>query len=88
MAEIKFDQALERLEKIVEEMEGEELPLETSLKKYEEGVRLAQLCLKKLEETEQKIEIMTRTVDDRLLTRPFEVEGKGRETSEGELPLE
>ncbi len=71
MPEIKFDQALARLEKIVEEMEGEEMPLEASLKKYEEGVKLARLCLEKLEKAEKKIEILKRSADGSLSAEPF-----------------
>jgi len=58
MAEIKFEKALERLEKIVEELGKEGLPLEDSLKKYEEGVKLIQVCSKKLDETKRKIQIL------------------------------
>ncbi len=71
MSEIKFDQALARLEKIVEEMEGEEMPLEASLKKYEEGVKLARLCLEKLEKAEKRIEILQRSADGSLSAEPF-----------------
>ena len=47
MAEIKFDQALKELEKLVEDMEEEELSLEDGLKKYEKGMKLSRICLEK-----------------------------------------
>ena len=44
MEEVKFEKALERLEKIVEELESGNIPLEEALKKYEEGVKLCRIC--------------------------------------------
>ncbi len=71
MAEIKFDQALKRLEKLVAEMEEEEVPLEKSLQKYEEGTRLARLCLDKLNQAERKIEILKKSNGPEPETEPF-----------------
>ncbi len=62
--EIKFEKALERLEKIVEELESGDLALEEALKRYEEGVKLSRACTKKLTEAEKKIETLTRTLND------------------------
>ncbi len=58
MAEKKFESALERLEKIVQDLEQGDLPLEQSLKLFEEGVKLARVCTKRLEEAERKVEIL------------------------------
>ena len=55
---ISFEQALERLEKIVAKMESGELPLAESMKHFEEGMKLANLCTEKLGETEKKIEVL------------------------------
>jgi len=71
---LTFEQAIERLEKIVAEMEAAELPLEDVLKKYEEGTRLVRFCNQKLEEAEKKIEILTRKADGTVATKPFQVE--------------
>ncbi|MFH1038581.1 MAG: exodeoxyribonuclease VII small subunit [PVC group bacterium] len=90
MAEIKFDQALQRLEKLVEEMEEEELPLEKSLEKYEEGTRLARLCLEKLNQAESKIELLKKTDGPEPETEPFAGNGEpapGDDGREEELPL-
>lgn len=59
MAEIKFEKAIEQLEKIVNELEREELSLEDALKKYEEGVKLIRICSKKLDETKKKIQLLS-----------------------------
>ena len=55
-ASLPFEEALKKLESIVEAMESEELPLENLLAKYEEGTRLAKVCQDKLAEAELKIQ--------------------------------
>ena len=50
-----FEQAMGRLEEIVEEMEGAELPLEAILKRYEEGTRLRLFCERKLRDAEERV---------------------------------
>jgi exodeoxyribonuclease VII small subunit len=52
---LQFEEALKRLESIVESMESEDLPLETLLAKYEEGTQLAKLCQERLGDAELKI---------------------------------
>ena len=56
--ETTFEEALVALEKVVERLEKGELPLEESLKLYEEGIHLSRLCHGKLEEAEGKIEML------------------------------
>jgi exodeoxyribonuclease VII small subunit len=53
-----FEQALQQLEQIVQKLEKGELPLEESLKLYEDGIHLSRLCHGKLEEAEGKIEML------------------------------
>jgi exodeoxyribonuclease VII small subunit len=55
---LTFEAALKQLEEIVQRLERGELPLEESLKLYEEGIRLSRLCHAKLEEAEGKIELL------------------------------
>ncbi len=50
-----YEQATKRLEEIVEKLESGEMPLEESMKLYEEGVKLSDFCMKKLSEAKQKI---------------------------------
>jgi len=59
MEDIKFEDALSRLEMIVNDLEEGGLTLEESLKKFEEGIKLSDYCVKKLEEVEKKIEVLS-----------------------------
>lgn len=72
--ELKFEKAIEKLEKIVEFLEGGEAPLDEALKKYEEGVHLARLCGEKLAQAEKRVEILSRQLDGSLKPLPFEVD--------------
>ena len=69
-----FEQAIQRLEKIVADMESAELPLEDVLKKYEEGTRLVRFCSQKLDEAEKKIELLTKKADGSAKLAPFEAQ--------------
>lgn len=66
-----FEKSLERLEKIVQEMEDGELPLEKMMQHFEEGMRLLRFCSHKLNEVEQKIEILLKQDGAAQLT-PFQ----------------
>ena len=77
--EIKFEKAMERLEKIVEDLESGNLPLEEALKRYEEGVRLSRACQKKLSQAEQKIEVLTKSLDGSFHKEPFELGDEEKE---------
>jgi exodeoxyribonuclease VII small subunit len=78
---LTFESAIQRLEKIVADMEEAELPLENVLKKYEEGTGLVRFCSQKLDEAEKKIEVLTKKADGNVALEPFEVE---REESDEE----
>lgn len=54
----KFEECLQRLEKIVQELERGDAPLEKSLTLFEEGMQLSAACRKELEEAEGKVEIL------------------------------
>jgi len=54
----KFEECLQRLEQIVQELEKGEVPLEKSLTLFEEGMQLSSSCRKELEEAEGKVEIL------------------------------
>ncbi|NKE71425.1 exodeoxyribonuclease VII small subunit [Nitrospiraceae bacterium HYJII51-Mn-bac16s-1-B09] len=73
MANLKFEEALSRLEEAVKSLEKGDLPLEESLKVFEEGVRLSKNCLKMLEEAEKKVEILVQEKDGKRRARPFEM---------------
>ena len=74
MAEKKFEKAMERLEEIVDSLEGGELSLENSLKVFEEGMKLTQFCSHKLEEAEKKVTLLIRESDEKYTQAPFEIE--------------
>ncbi|PKN05226.1 MAG: exodeoxyribonuclease VII small subunit [Deltaproteobacteria bacterium HGW-Deltaproteobacteria-9] len=56
MAKEKFEDALEKLENIVRDMERGEMPLDSALKSFEEGIRLIRFCSAKLDETQRRVE--------------------------------
>jgi exodeoxyribonuclease VII small subunit len=68
---VKFEDCLERLEKIVQELEKGEVPLEKSLTLFEEGMQLSATCRKQLEDAEGKVEILLKQ-NGRLHAEPFE----------------
>ena len=74
--ELPFEEALKKLEIIVEAMETEGLPLETLLAKYEEGTRLARVCQAKLAEAELKIQQLEKNAAGGTSLRPFEIENE------------
>jgi exodeoxyribonuclease VII small subunit len=61
---MKFEEALARLEETVKQLEGGDLPLEKALEVFEEGVKMSRLCTQKLEEAEQKVELLLGVSED------------------------
>jgi exodeoxyribonuclease VII small subunit len=86
--EKSFEAALKRLEAIVSEMERGDLSLDAMLKKFDEGMRLAQFCSRKLEEAEKKIEILLKKEDGSFETRELspseEMQPDGERPDEGD----
>ncbi len=83
--EEKFEDILKRLEKIVQKLEGGDLPLEDSLKYFEEGVRLSRFLSGKLEEAEKKVEILLKDEKGKLKAKKFEPEEEEGEEGQGSL---
>ncbi|MBP7275248.1 MAG: exodeoxyribonuclease VII small subunit [Kiritimatiellae bacterium] len=68
-----FEQDLERLEELVNEMETGQLPLEQLMKQFEEGMTLVRRCGKRLAEVERKVErLLNQTSEGEPQTEPFE----------------
>jgi exodeoxyribonuclease VII small subunit len=74
MAEKKFETALARLEEIVQQLEQGDLPLEQSLKLFEEGIKLSRICNARLEEAERKVEILLKDKSGKMIPKPFQEE--------------
>ena len=75
---LPFEEALSRLESIVEAMETGDLPLEGLLAKYEEGMKLAAVCQQKLAEAEVKIQQLEKTASSDFKLKPLN-DGTGAE---------
>jgi exodeoxyribonuclease VII small subunit len=74
MAEKKFEAALARLEDIVKELETGDLPLEQSLKLFEEGIKLSRICHKRLGDAERRVEILLKDKTGAIVMQPFSEE--------------
>ena len=81
MEELKFEKALEQLEKIVEDLESGNMPLEDALKKYEEGVKLCRICTQKLSQAETKIETLTKSLNGGSESGPIDLEPGSKKTN-------
>jgi len=81
-----FEGALKRLEDIVMHLERNELDLEQSLQRFEEGVRLVRFCTGRLDEAERRIEILLADREGRLQAEPFPEEPLERENDGGASP--
>lgn len=84
MAGVKFEQAMARLEAIVGELEKGDLPLDESLRIFEEGIRLSKNCLKVLEEAEKKVEVLVQDKNGKKQLRAFTSEDLDLKDSRGE----
>lgn len=74
MAEKKFEEAMKRLEDIVEDLEGGDLPLEKSLKVFEEGMKLLTFCSNKLDEVEKRVSVLIKESEGRYSKKPFDTD--------------
>lgn len=69
--EMTFESALRSLEEVVEKLESGELPLEEALACFEEGVRSASLCQKRLKAVEAKVETLLKSQEGVFSVEPF-----------------
>lgn len=74
MAKDSFEKDLKRLEEIVAKMEAGDVPLDESMKLFEEGVKLSRLCSERLDKAEKKVEIITADKNGNITTRPFKAD--------------
>lgn len=79
MAEVKFEEALKKLEKIVSELEKENIPLDSAFKKFEEGIKLSRICTQRLKQVEKKIEVLVKNDGGEITKKPFDLGEKNEE---------
>lgn len=94
-AKLNFEQCLKRLEKIVQTLEDDQVPLEESLKLFEEGKKLAKACEEELAEAENRVRLLMENPEGEIQEEDFEAEDENGEDSpreaqvkkESELPF-
>ena len=74
MAKQTFENAMKRLEAIVQDLESGELSLDEALKKFQEGVKLSKFCASKLDETEKKVSLLLKDNEGNVRVQPFSLE--------------
>lgn len=72
MAKQTFENAMKRLENIVQDLESGDLSLDEALKKFQEGMKLSRFCSDKLDESEKKVSILLRDEEGGIQEEPFE----------------
>ena len=80
MPKERFEDALNKLEKIVSKLEEGDIPLDESLKLFEEGIRLSRFCNQKLDEAEKKVEILLKGKNGILKPHPFDPSTSSEQT--------
>ncbi len=91
MPKERFEDSLNKLEKIVSKLEEGDIPLEESLKLFEEGIRLSRLCNQKLDEAEKKVEILLKGKNGVLKPHSFDPSASSGQVSSinsGKTPLD
>ncbi len=82
--DLTYEEAVKRLEEIVNRLENAEIPLEESLSSFQEGIALSRLCREKLAEIEYKVEYLLKEEQQQSLDLEKESE---KEKSDGEQEL-
>src|SRR5438093_13598216 len=82
-----FENAIERLEVIVEQMESDSLPLEDLLTRYEEGLKLVKFCSEKLDTAEKRIEIIARDAAGKARLVEFEAKVAANDDPSSSTPI-
>lgn len=72
MVEIKFEEALKKLEKIVADLEKGDLSLDEALKKYQEGLELSRVCSQKLDLAKKKVDVLTKNKKGEFELKPLD----------------
>ncbi len=72
MAEIKFEEAIKKLEKIVEDLEKGDLSLDEALKKYQDGLEMSRMCAQRLDNAKKKIDVLVKNKKGEFELKPFD----------------
>ena len=74
MSKERFEDTFKKLENIVSKLESGDLPLEDSMKLFEEGMRLSKICSQRLTEVQKKVDLLLKGEDGSYTTEPFPCE--------------
>ena len=77
-----FEEAIGRLQAIVKELEDGDLPLEESLRLFEEGIGLTRMCSARLDEAQRRIDLLTTGDQGKIKLVPFETPEESERESE------
>ncbi len=73
---LNLEKSLEQLESLIDELESGDLPLDTAMKKFEEGIKLTRSCQSALKDAEQRVEILLKSAGGDEALEDFDVEGQ------------
>jgi exodeoxyribonuclease VII small subunit len=73
-APVNLEKSLEQLEALIDELEGGDLPLESAMKKFEEGIKLTRQCQSALKDAEQRVEILLKNAGGEEVLEQFDVD--------------
>ncbi|HHW66745.1 MAG: exodeoxyribonuclease small subunit [Epulopiscium sp.] len=76
---LTFEESLERLEELVDILENGDISLEESLNYYKEGIELASLCSKELEEAEKQVMMLQKNAEGKFIEKPYQIEENNNE---------
>ncbi len=74
MVNMTYEEAIQRLEEVVKQLESGEVPLQKSMELFEEGVALAKFCSQQLDDAEAKVQVLLQK-DGENLREAFDIEG-------------
>lgn len=71
---LNLEKSLEQLESLIDELESGDLPLDTAMKKFEEGIKLTRSCQAVLKDAEQRVEILLKSSGGEESLQDFDVD--------------
>jgi exodeoxyribonuclease VII small subunit len=71
---VNLEKSLEQLESLIDELESGDLPLDTAMKKFEEGIKLTRSCQSALKDAEQRVEILLKSAGGEEALRDFDAD--------------